>query len=58
MKPVITFKNIWHDDDMYEFQITSSDGESVFIQKVYVGYDTYDQLIVDIEPKQRHPLIK
>ena len=49
MKPGIIFKNIWHDDDMYEFQISSSDGISTFVNEVYVGYDTYDELITDIE---------
>jgi len=41
----ITFKNIWHDDDMYEFQVISSDGVSTFVNEIYVGYGTYDELI-------------
>ena len=49
MKPGIIFRNIWHDDDMYEFKITSSDGVSTFVNKVYVGYGTYDELISDLE---------
>lgn len=49
MKLGIIFKNIWHDDDMYEFLITSSDGTSVFVNKVYVGYGTYDELISNLE---------
>ncbi|MES9943209.1 MAG: hypothetical protein ABW104_19670 [Candidatus Thiodiazotropha sp. 6PLUC2] len=49
MNSGIKIKNIWHDDDMYEFQISSSDGLSLFVQKVYVGYDAYDELISKIE---------
>ena len=49
MKQGIIFKNIWHDEDMYEFQITSSDGLSIFINEVYVGYGEYDELISDLE---------
>jgi len=49
MKSGIIFKNIWHDDDMYEFKISSSDGSSIFVNEVYVGYETYDELISDLE---------
>jgi hypothetical protein len=49
MKPGITFKNIWHDEDMYEFSISSSDGESVFVHKVYVGYETFDEVIAGLD---------
>ncbi|WP_406667801.1 hypothetical protein [Gallaecimonas sp. GXIMD1310] len=45
MKPGITFENIWHDEDMYEFKISSCDGASVFVNKVYVGYGTFDETI-------------
>jgi hypothetical protein len=45
----ITLKNIWHDDDMYEFQVISSDGVSIFVNEIYVGYGTYDELIEDLD---------
>ncbi|WP_221049349.1 hypothetical protein [Shewanella carassii] len=49
MKPGITFENIWHDEDMYEFRISSSDGVSVFIHDVYVGYGTFDETIAGLD---------
>jgi hypothetical protein len=45
----ITFQNIWHDEDMYEFKIISSDGTSTFINEVYVGYSSYAELIAGID---------
>lgn len=45
----ITFKNIWHDDDMYEFKVISSDGISTFVNEIYVGYGTYDELIEGLD---------
>lgn len=54
MNPGIIFKNIWHDDDMYEFQITSSDGSSIFVHEVYVGYGTYDQMISEMDVFKTH----
>ncbi|ESK54087.1 MAG: hypothetical protein I8H98_04875 [Moraxellaceae bacterium] len=50
----ITFKIIWRDDDMYEFQITSSDGISTFINKVYVGYDNYNKMVSEIYQFKNH----
>ena len=49
MKQGITLKNIWHDDDMYEFQITSSDGVSTFVNEIYVGYGTFDETLTGLE---------
>lgn len=49
MKPGITFENIWHDEDMYEFRIPSSDGVSLFSHEVYVGYGTFDETIVALD---------
>ncbi len=45
----ITFKNIWHDDDMYEFEVISSDGVSILVNEIYVGYGTYDELIEGLD---------
>lgn len=49
MKPGIIFENIWHDEDMYEFRISSSDGASIFVHKVYVGYTTFDETIAALD---------
>ena len=54
MKSGITFSNIWHDEDMYEFRISSSDGSSTFVHEVYVGYDSYDDLIREINIFKTH----
>lgn len=54
MEPGITFENIWHDEDMYEFEISSSDGNSTFIHRVYVGYGTYDETIKKIDIFKNH----
>lgn len=45
MKPGITFEKIWHDEDMYEFRISSCDGTSLFVNEIYVGYRTFDETI-------------
>ena len=49
MKPGIIIENIWHDEDMYEFKISSSDGTSLFVHKVYVGYATVDETIAALD---------
>lgn len=49
MVPGITFENIWHDEDMYEFRISSGDGASIFSHKVYVGYGTFDKTIASLD---------
>ena len=49
MKPGIKFENIWHDEDMYEFKIYSSDGAYVFTHEVYVGYGTFDETISGLD---------
>jgi hypothetical protein len=49
MKTGITFENIWHDEDMYEFRISSSDGASLFVHEVYVGYGTFDETIAALD---------
>ncbi len=45
----IVFQNIGQHDDMYEFKVTSSDGVSTFINAIYVGYSTYDDLIAGLD---------
>jgi hypothetical protein len=56
MKSGIKFENIWHDEDMYELRISSSDGISTFVHDVYVGYGTFDETIsgLDIFKNQIH----
>jgi len=49
MSPGIMFENIWHDEDMYEFRISSCDGASIFVHKVYVGYGTFDETISGLD---------
>ena len=49
MKPKITFENIWHDEDMYEFRISSSDGASLFVHNVYVCFATFDEIITALD---------
>ena len=49
MKFGIKIKNIWHDSEMYEFRIFPSDGTSLFVNQVYVEYETYDELISDLD---------
>ena len=49
MKFGIKIKKIWHDNEMYQFRISASDGISLFVNQVYVGYETYDELISDLD---------
>ncbi len=49
MKSGITFENIWHDEDMYEFRISSGDGASLFVHEVYVGYRAFDETIAALD---------
>jgi hypothetical protein len=41
----ITFKNVWHDNEMYLFHVFSSDGVSTFVNDIFVGYSTFNELI-------------
>jgi len=54
MEAGINIEKIWQDDDMYEFRISSSDGSSVFVQEVYVGYGNFDKLIEDLDVFKNH----
>jgi hypothetical protein len=40
MKAGISFKKVWFDDDLVEFEITTSDGVSLFCPKVYAGHSS------------------
>ena len=44
----ITFEKIWFDDDLVELRISSSDGTSVFVNKVYAGHQTVENLVVGL----------
>jgi len=48
MKPGITFEKIWFDDDIVELRISSSDGTSLFANKVYAAHQVIDDLIVGL----------
>ena len=49
MKFGIKIKNIWHDNQMFKFLISSSNGVSIFVNEVYVDYGKYDQIICDLD---------
>lgn len=38
MKPCIRFNKIWADEDMLELRIEISDGDSLFVNKIYVDH--------------------
>ncbi len=48
MKPGIYLTKIWFDDDIIELKIEVSDGISIFSNKVYVGYQTLDDVIASL----------
>ena len=54
MKSGIIFENIWHDEDMYELKISSSDGNSIFVQNVYAGYGAFDETISKLDTFKTH----
>lgn len=54
MKSGIIFENIWHDEDMYEFRVSSSDGLSVFVNDIYVGYEIFDKTIAGLDIFKNH----
>jgi hypothetical protein len=49
MTPSITIKKIWFDDDVVEFEITTSDGCSQFCVKIYAGHQALESLICDLD---------
>ena len=48
MKSKIHFQKIWFDDDIIEIKVEISDGTSLFSNNVYLGYDTLETLIKDL----------
>ena len=49
MLPSIQFQQIWSDNDLLEFEITVSDGNSFFRNKVYVGHGFAKELIEGLD---------
>jgi hypothetical protein len=48
MKPRITLKKIWFDDDITELKIEVCDGNSIFSNKVYVGHTQIESIVKDL----------
>lgn len=48
MKPGIYFKKIWFDDDLIELQVHSSDGDSLFANRVYIAHQGLKDLIAEL----------
>lgn len=54
MKPGISFTKIWFDDDIVELRIQVSDGQSTFVNEVYVGHQQLTDLVVDLNRFRTH----
>lgn len=54
MKPGISFTKIWFDDDMVELRIQVSDGQSTFVNEVYVGHQQLTDLVADLNRFKTH----
>jgi|SRR6185437_13280321 len=54
MKPGIYLKKIWFDNDVVNLTIDSSDGNSVFSTKVYVGHQDMRDLISELGVFRNH----
>jgi hypothetical protein len=54
MNPGIYLKKIWFDEDVVELKIDSSDGNSLFSNKVYVGHQELDDLIAGLNIFRDH----
>jgi hypothetical protein len=54
MKPGIYLKKTWFDEDVIELKIDSSDGNSLFSNKVYVGHQEMDDLIAGLSNFRNH----
>lgn len=48
MDPGVFFKKIWFDEDVVELKTDSSDGYSLFSNRVYVGHQELDDLIAGL----------
>ena len=49
MTPSIAIEKVWSDDDVVEFEITTSDGCSQFRVKVYAGHANLESLVADLD---------
>lgn len=54
MNSGIYLKKIWFDEDVVELKIDSSDGNSLFSNKVYVGHKELDDLIAGLNTFRDH----
>ncbi len=54
MKPGISFAKIWFDDDDVELKIQVSDGQSIFVNEVYVGHQALADLVTDLDRFKTH----
>ncbi|MDQ3821003.1 MAG: hypothetical protein M3362_25430 [Acidobacteriota bacterium] len=54
MNSGIYLKKIWFDKDVVELKIDSSDGNSLFSNKVYVGHKELDDLIAGLNTFRDH----
>lgn len=54
MKPGISFTKIWFDDDMVELRIQVSNGQSAFVNEVYVGHQQLTGLVADLSRFKTH----
>ncbi len=50
----ITFAKIWFDDDMVELEISTSDGSSEFVTRIYVGHQQLAQLVESLGSFKTH----
>ena len=54
MKPEITFKRIWQDDDMVELEISTCDGKSIFESSAYIGHSNLAEISKEIDAFKDH----
>jgi hypothetical protein len=54
MKPGIYFTKLWFDDDMVELKIQVSDGQSIFVNEVYVGHQQLADLVTELDRFKTH----
>ena len=54
MNPYIEIKKIWSDDDILEFEIIFSDGQSLFTTTTYLGYSTFDEAVEKLDKFKEH----
>jgi hypothetical protein len=49
MTASIAIEKVWSDDEVVEFEITTSDGCSSFCVKVYAGHENMKSLLADLD---------